>query len=263
MYKLAILINTVRYIMNCGLTVIKQTKGFTMAEVLITIGIIGVVAAMTLPGLIADKRRTELYNQLQVAYSLISQALSRMNADNEYPVLPSDFNYKGRTFKKSFIKYFDSPIDCGSGGVWTTTNSDLCMTGEQAEDGSWGSEGELSDAYSTFNKASKKIGSNLLDDGQFALKNGMLILIENPEISPADLLISVDVNGKNKNKNPNAWGHDLFTFQIVSDGRLLPMGADGTAYDYDNYCSKTSTNTLNGIGCTQRALTDKTYWSKL
>lgn len=59
--------------MNCGLTVIKQTKGFTMAEVLITIGIIGVVAAMTLPGLIADKRRTELYNQLQVhIFSYIS-----------------------------------------------------------------------------------------------------------------------------------------------------------------------------------------------
>ena len=243
--------------MNCGLTVIKQTKGFTMAEVLITIGIIGVVAAMTLPGLIADKRRTELYNQLQVAYSLISQALSRMNAENEYPVIPSD--YDGRKFKEAFIKYFDSPIDCGWGGVWNTTNSDLCMTGEGNTEGT----GDISEAYTTFNKASNKIGANLLDDGQFALKNGMLILIENPEISPADLLISVDVNGKNKNKNPNAWGHDLFTFQIVSDGRLLPMGADGTAYDYDNYCSKTSTNTLNGIGCTQRALTDKTYWSKL
>ena len=32
-------------------------KGFTLAEVLITLGIIGVVAALTIPMLIADSRK--------------------------------------------------------------------------------------------------------------------------------------------------------------------------------------------------------------
>lgn len=39
-------------------------NGFTLAEVLITLGIIGVVAAMTLPGLIAKHRKTVIETKL-------------------------------------------------------------------------------------------------------------------------------------------------------------------------------------------------------
>ena len=232
----------------------KHKRAFTMAEVLITIGIIGVVAAMTIPGLIADKRRTELYNQLQVAYSLISQALTRMSADIEYPVLPS--NYQLRTFKKEYIKYFESPIDCEWGGVHATSNSQLCAGGSEVT-GEDGIISQLSDSYSTYNKSSSSIDAKKIDDGQFALKNGMLIMIENLY----KIYITVDVNGVGK--SPNTWGHDLFTFQLMDDGRLLPMGAEGTDYNYEDYCSKTSNDKLNGIGCTYKALTDKTYWSKI
>ena len=53
----------------------------------------------------------------------------------------------------------------------------------------------------------------------------------------------------------------LFTFQLMDDGKLLPMGAKDTDYtDQDIYCSKTSTNSFNGIGCTQRALSDENFW---
>jgi len=85
----------------------------------------------------------------------------------------------------------------------------------------------------------------------------MLIMMENDS---DNLLISVDVNGPNK--KPNRWGHDLFTFQVMDNGKLLPMGAEGTAYD-ESYCSKSSTNDRNGIGCTYRALTDKDYFKNL
>lgn len=37
-----------------------KINGFTLAEVLITLGIIGIVAALTLPALIANKQAKEL-----------------------------------------------------------------------------------------------------------------------------------------------------------------------------------------------------------
>lgn len=44
----------------------------------------------------------------------------------------------------------------------------------------------------------------------------------------------------------------------------MPMGAVGTAYTDDKtYCSTTSSNNLNGIGCTYKALTEPDYFKKL
>ena len=43
----------------------KDTKGFTLAEVLITLGIIGVVAAMTLPSLIQERQNKVLETQFK------------------------------------------------------------------------------------------------------------------------------------------------------------------------------------------------------
>lgn len=47
--------------------------GFTMAEVLITLGIIGVVAAMTLPAIINETRNKELEVQFKKVYSELNQ----------------------------------------------------------------------------------------------------------------------------------------------------------------------------------------------
>ena len=61
-------------LMNRGVNLMKN-KGFTMAEVLITLGIIGVVAAMTLPTLINNNRNKALETGLKRSYSVLSQAL--------------------------------------------------------------------------------------------------------------------------------------------------------------------------------------------
>ena len=52
-----------------------RRAAFTLAEVLITLGIIGVVAAMTMPVLINNYQKHALKNQFKVAYSLLNQAL--------------------------------------------------------------------------------------------------------------------------------------------------------------------------------------------
>ena len=62
------------------LKVLEKTA-FTLAEVLITLGIIGVVAALTLPALIQNNRNKELQTGLKKAYSVISQALDMYQAE--------------------------------------------------------------------------------------------------------------------------------------------------------------------------------------
>ena len=59
-----------------------NTKGFTLAEVLITLGIIGVVAAMTLPTLIKDYQKSVVESRLKWFYSTINQAIRMSVVDN-------------------------------------------------------------------------------------------------------------------------------------------------------------------------------------
>ena len=53
---------------------LKLLKGFTLAEVLITLGIIGVVAALTLPSLISNHQEKVKITKLKKAYSVLSNA---------------------------------------------------------------------------------------------------------------------------------------------------------------------------------------------
>ena len=57
-------------------------KGFTLAEVLITIGIIGVVSALTLPTLIQDTQNKELEVRLKTTFNQMNQISQRFYADN-------------------------------------------------------------------------------------------------------------------------------------------------------------------------------------
>lgn len=54
---------------------IKGKKGFTLAEVLITLGIIGVVAAMTIPTLIANTNGAKFRSQFKKTLSTLNQAV--------------------------------------------------------------------------------------------------------------------------------------------------------------------------------------------
>ena len=62
----------------------------TLAEVLIVIGIIGVVAAMTIPTLITNYQKQTTVEQLKKTYSEISQIIRRSEVDNG-PVESWDF----------------------------------------------------------------------------------------------------------------------------------------------------------------------------
>lgn len=57
-------------------------KAFTLAEVLITLGIIGVVAALTIPSLLQQNQKLSGYSALKKEYSTLAQATTRIVGDN-------------------------------------------------------------------------------------------------------------------------------------------------------------------------------------
>ena len=226
-------------------TISDSKYAFTLAEVLITLAIIGVVAAMTLPTVINNTKRKEYSTGLKKAYSTLEQVLQLMAYDEGQPITPS--NYAAHKFVPVFIKYIPSKKSC----------TDWCLIDRNGE---FDDEGNLLGLdfgdYKTYNKKNT-IAGHLMDNGQLQLRDGMTIYIENE----GPTYISVDINGMYK--KPNLWGHDLFTFQLMPSGKILPMGATGTDYNATNYCSATSTSKLNGIACTNKALTEKDYFKNL
>lgn len=185
---------------------------------------------MTLPALINDKQNKELEAGLKQAYSILQNSYNQMGYD-EGQIINHE-NYKSWDFINSFKKYFKTRYTCADMKCATIKTNH----------------------YRTYNN--KHMEESYLDDGQMQLTNGMFVMIENP-YNGGKLYITIDINGINK--RPNKWGHDLFTFQVTNNGKLLPMGAKGSDYAPEEYCSDLNNTIYNGIACTYRALTEKDY----
>ena len=85
----------------------RLAAGFTLAEVLITLGIIGIVASLTMPSLIQNHRKKVVETRLQKFYSTINQAIILSELDNgektEWrPVDTDDF---WNNYISSYLKY--------------------------------------------------------------------------------------------------------------------------------------------------------------
>lgn len=222
----------------------SKSKAFTLAEVLITLGIIGVVAAMTIPNLITNYKAHQLRSQFLKAYSLTQQAFKLMEND-DVSLDPASYGQDTiNKFYKTYMKYFQGVLDCGS-AAYGLSNKLPCYPINQKP-------------YITFD-GTKQIIPQYFDDGQFVLQDGTLFLLENQAGSPR-LWIFVDINGYIN--PPNRWGYDLFTFQFI-DGELRTMGSMGTTYTGEIYCSKNSTNDLNGIACANKAKENSDYFKIL
>ena len=64
--------------------------GFTLAEVLITLGIIGIVAAMTMPTLMAHNKKVTIETRLKKSYSIMNQAVTLSIANGTWTRPPLD-----------------------------------------------------------------------------------------------------------------------------------------------------------------------------
>ena len=213
-------------------------QGFTLAEVLITLGIIGVVAAITIPNLMVTYKAKRMRSQFLKTYSVIQQAFKQMEVDDISTDI-SDYSSRMGSFYDAFKTRFKGAHWCG---YYNNTSATLpCAKGP---------------IYKTLN-GHRTLSLNLFDDGQFVLPDGTLVIIENPNGGDR-VWIFVDLNGYGN--PPNRLGYDLFVFQFV-EGELRTMGGLQTTYtDMDKYCNLNSSDIFNGITCAQKAKENSDYF---
>ncbi len=176
-----------------GMTLKKPA--FTLAEVLITLGIIGVVAAMTLPTLISNYKKTEVVNKLKVVYSLVEQAYRLSTIDNgyfnEWQIPESAKEYA----EKYWLPYFNGATICSTYSECGYKSS------------------------TPYYKADGTSATTLIDNDRYRLplklKNGMYVLFSVASGGAYSSVIVVDINGSNL---PNKLGYDVFEFQITDKG---------------------------------------------
>ncbi len=220
-------------------------KAFTLAEVLITLGIIGVVAAITIPGLLNNYKAHRLHSQFLKSYSTVQQVFKQMEADDT-SLDPKD--YPTGEFYKTFMRYLQAPFDCGRSSSSNTKQILPCYPYANASKAYKSLDGKATVAYNWF------------DDGQIAMQDGTLIMFEN-YTNINQLWVSVDLNGFNN--KPNRWGYDLFTFEFT-EGELKTMGDKGTKYNNLNqYCNPKVSNSFNGIACAMKAKSESDYFKQI
>lgn len=217
---------------------IKSTifkSGFTLAEVLITLGIIGIVAAMTIPTLQANYQKQEYVTKLKKAYTEFNQALTQMSADMG---CPGDLKCTGlfpaaatqeeditatQNFGEEIVKYFKVAKICNPSetGCWPTPT------------------------YRNYNKSNEITSGESSSSYKFLTLNGMIYNLavdncsKNRSLTGIGSLAQscghmfVDINGF---KPPNAFGRDIFWFWITNGkGPLLyPVGSSDEAYESGN-----------------------------
>ena len=194
-------------------------KGFTLAEVLITLAIIGVVAAITLPNLIQKNNEKVTIQKLTKTYSLLSQAY--LSAVEEYGAV-SSWGIKGRdtTIYKPGIKASNANIirnnlkskfkiskicecreDCGMKVKKYRDNSSDAYTNTCTVS-----------SFQTIDGVSYSFTANDLTQEMMNRGKGA--------ISQTYGLITVDIDG---NKGKNTHGYDVFYFNLTDSG-IVPQG---------------------------------------
>jgi prepilin-type N-terminal cleavage/methylation domain-containing protein len=218
-----------------------KNAAFTLAEVLITLGIIGIVASMTIPTLMNNIQEAQYRTALKKEYSILSQAIQQAKYDNG-GTLYGFFNItdtSGTGIKNALKPYFSYIKECEAGGT--------CFPS----------------SYSNLSKTSYNVWGNAAG---FILKDGSSITFKTPSLSSyydckwyiTDNLsicayAPVDVNGPTK--GPNQIGKDIYSFWILPNGQVLPEGTwqDGRA-DNSSFICDTSSTTTSGTTCTAKYL---------
>ena len=186
-----------------------KLAAFTLAEVLITLGIIGVVAAMTMPSLIQHHREKAMVTSLEKFVSTISQAVDLYKADNEcVDSISTCVSYisKGDENCENF-----APIAAKMNVIASVKNANK-STADWLPDKAYNYYGEEQEGiYGGVSKRNIGACAYLLNDGTtFAV-----------DINPTNFDIMVDVNGK---KLPNRVGQDIFPLLIGADANFVNAG---------------------------------------
>ncbi|MBP7212593.1 type II secretion system protein [bacterium] len=195
---------------------VKLSKGkpfgkflaFTLAEVLITLGIIGIVAAMTIPTLITRSQQNQVITHLQKFYSTLTNALNRStieNGDMETWNIPETQNDVEQMI--TFVKQYLSPYLQGR----------ICY---------YRTDGEI---------CSKAMDNFKVNEPVFILADGSCfnILKGGGDSKSGWIHIFYDINCAEK---PNVYNRDKFSFTLFYSQNIsfkLKIGST-TTFKYDN-----------------------------
>ena len=230
---------------------LKKHCAFTLAEVLITLGIIGVVAAMTMPALITNHQKKQTVVQLKKAYTVLSQALQRSILDNgeveswDWQSIPNaDADLFGQKYILPYLKGADniSSRALGSHKYWKSL------------DGTYDEGGSCEHCFPEY----------VLPDGMlFRFTALNFINRPNDHVDKTHLRINIDINGY---RGPNQYGRDVFVFSIFpfknsEKGKVVPgtieACSDGAAHNtksrdfllYNSCWGCKSDHSGTGYGC--------------
>ena len=217
-----------------------------MAETLITLAVIGVVAALTIPTLMRNYENLVLQSQLKKSYAHLSNVIDLMNSD--YGGL-NEYGFKGLkctpNLHETLKNYLEVRQNRGrTVGVYKNyTNTTLYNAGD----------------------------NSLSYTGAYDLANGTTLYNSTTCDNNSVIVLQIDVNGFHK--GPNRAGYDLFAFYVNSNNKLTPFDDKKinvpSGYTTHYYfwsgrpCDKTSTSSNNGMGCAAYALRDPNYFKNL
>ena len=199
----------------------KKRNAFTLAEVLITLGIIGVVAALTLPATVQKQHEKVIIARVKKAYSIMQQAyLMASQKDGT----PDEWGVTGKNEPSNHIILANKFAPY----IKITTNC-VGMSNEEVK------KNCTSVMYNTSQFSSYKIA----DGTTFIFRNwngeckshyGSL-----KQLKEVCGTIYVDTNSTGK---PNILGKDIFVFYITKSG-MYPIGTEFDKLSMKNYCTKT------------------------
>ena len=221
----------------------KNKMGFTLAEVLITLSILGVVAAITIPSVISkyNKHLTEV--RFKMAYSMLSKVVDLISAENGKPINTivdeamssgDSINYFNNNYLRKYIKFTK---ECRP----KEANCSIFKVGDYNTIKTMGGEHINMSVYNT----------DII--WEYALPNGMFLGINS--YNGQSLPFVVDLNGS---KGPNQIGYDIFYFAIYTTetdmrkDNALVCFVNGANYTPDYYwvraCDKSNSN-VGGAKC--------------
>ena len=183
----------------------NNKKAFTLAEVLITLGIIGVVAALTMPSLITNYQKKQTVVQLKKVYTVLYQAIELSETQNG----PLEYWDNYLTTYGYFFKYIKPYVK----GIQEMNYDRNKMV-----------------SYKRLNGTIETAFTSLYQNAKiFVLNNGSILYLDNSDYVFNYLGIGVDLNGF---RGPNIIGRDFFMFSIPKDDtlhKLVPYGAFNTS----------------------------------
>ena len=218
-------------------------KGFTLAEVLITLGIVGVVASMTLPTLNNNVQKQTYEAGAKKAFNIVSNAVSMYMVDQGVDDL-SETPVTTATGLAAFVnKYFRVATDCGTS--YSSDSKASCFSKElyslnrsKTEDLSKDDCAQIVTvadgmAFCFENRAMKLPKKDTIKPDAFTFpgsgtgtnQTGGHIEIDADDAkllstgvsTSIPLIIKVDINGAS---GPNVAGRDVFEMIVASNGQV-------------------------------------------